>query len=539
MRNFMLLSGVVVLAVSAAYAEPPPSDLPRRMLIVQVHHYLYLDPLAAAPSAKNQAAIDGLAATLHVPTWKTNNQLFILSDSIPLPSLRTPTKAAIAAGVRQFCDTCRVQDRVMLYFHGHAFERDGKAYFAPIDGEPGDTATLVPVADIYDWLKACRATQKLVVWDVCPRNPDRDPIRPRSGPLTLELFLAFMKVPAGSDIQAVISCVPNEFSLESASPKGDGGSILFEAMRKAFEDVPEARRSDAAAAIPIVEAFPALEKQVEAAAAALGAKQSPKLFGNLPPALTAVKPGEPLASGVHFSGQRLESAAEVKAILDELKLPPLVPGTDPLPMLSFDSSALKAYLPDAPIEDIFRESDKYPLRVAVLRALQTIRDTTAMMGARDARPIAAITAPITDDFKKKVLDVQAPMAVSIAKLEGEIMALEGVEKFREKENKRWQANYQYATGQLRLRLALLNEYNLALGNIRTETLPELPASATGWRLRPFDKMSSRKEIQELADSAHIAFEANIKVDKGTPWEVLSKRAAATLCGLRWEPVMGK
>jgi hypothetical protein len=146
-----------------------------------------------------------------------------------------------------------------------------------------------------------------------------------------------------------------------------------------------------------------------------------------------------------------------------------------------------------------------------------------------------MNSPITDAVKKTVLDAQAPLAVAIAKLEDELAALEAFEKMKDKEPKRWQANYDYTLGQIRLRLAFLNEYNLVLGHVRTETLPELPPRSTGWKLTHTDKMSSKKNVQELADAARATFVTVAAAHKGTPWEVLAKRAMLTPPGLRWEP----
>jgi hypothetical protein len=140
-------------------------------------------------------------------------------------------------------------------------------------------------------------------------------------------------------------------------------------------------------------------------------------------------------------------------------------------------------------------------------------------------------------MKKNVLNAQTPLAVATAKLEDELASLEAIGKMKDKETKRWQAHYDYTVGQVRLRLALMNEYNLILGHVRTESLPELPAGSTGWRLTHTDKMSSKKDVQELADGAKTAFEAVAAANKGTPWEVLAKRAMLTPPGLRWEPVV--
>src|SRR5436309_1752093 len=73
--------------------------------------------------------------------------------------------------------------------------------------------------------------------------------------------------------------------------------------------------------------------------------------------------------------------------------------------------------------------------------------------------------------------------------------------------RRWQAHYDYALAQLQCRLAFLNEYDLALGNVRTDVLPDLDAAKghNGFRLVPAEKMRSRKDVAQLAEDAHERF----------------------------------
>jgi hypothetical protein len=204
--------------------------------------------------------------------------------------------------------------------------------------------------------------------------------------------------------------------------------------------------------------------------------------------------------------------------------------------LPFDPVILKPYLPDVSIDDVLRDVEKYALRAAVLRALQTIRDTMRAAGPRDPKAITAVAAPLTAQVKKTILDAQAPSAVALTKLDDELASLRAVEKLRAREPKRWQAHYDFTVAQVQFRLALLNEYNLALGHVRTETLPDLPDGSSGWRLVHSDRMLSRKDVQELATAARSSFQTAATRYKGTPWEVLAKRAMLTPPGLRWEPV---
>src|SRR5262245_19317642 len=188
-----------VLTVIAALAVAPVARaqdaFPRRVLFVHVADYLYLNPLThAAPGGPDRVreSATRLAAGLRVPTAKGNDQLFVLSDTAA-PEAPLPTKGALAKTLDAFCDSTREQDRVVIYFGAHAIEKDGKAFVVPIDGEPNELASLLPVADIYARLKALKAAQKVVIWDVCRHNADRVRGRREVGPMTPELHKALVE----------------------------------------------------------------------------------------------------------------------------------------------------------------------------------------------------------------------------------------------------------------------------------------------------------------------------------------------------------
>jgi hypothetical protein len=231
------------------------------------------------------------------------------------------------------------------------------------------------------------------------------------------------------------------------------------------------------------------------------------------------------------------SPADVKAVLAELALPPLLEedAAAPLARLPFAEAALKGYAADVPVDDILKDAEKYPVRVATLRALQAVRDVWPL-GGKEQRAVGALSAPIPDRSKKAVTDAQVPVARALARLELELTNLEAVADRRANEPKRWQAHYDFALAELRLRSVVLNEYNRALGHVRTETLPDLDGG-TGWRLVSSSKVEGRKDVRDLFAAADAGF-ARLPADhKRTPWEVLAKRARAALPGARWEAVV--
>src|SRR5207245_596174 len=118
--------------------------------------------------------------------------------------------------------TSRAQDRVILYFGGHAFEKGGKAYLAPMEAEPDGEdweKSVIPLDAFFDEMKKCKATQKVVVWDVCRFNPEKGKVRPGSEPMTEALYKLLTAPPPG--IQVVTTCKPGENALEFSALRPD------------------------------------------------------------------------------------------------------------------------------------------------------------------------------------------------------------------------------------------------------------------------------------------------------------------------------
>ncbi len=182
---------------------------PRRMLFIHISKYMYLNPLTAGLAGidRSKAAANHLAFQWRVPQDKDNNQLFILSDTAK-PDPPIPMKNVVVGAYEKFFETSRGQDRIVVYFGGHAVEKDGKVYLAPIEGELEDANSLIPLAEFYAKLNACKATQKVVIWDVCRFNAVRGHERPGSAPMTETLAKALAAAPAG--VEVVATCQPGE-----------------------------------------------------------------------------------------------------------------------------------------------------------------------------------------------------------------------------------------------------------------------------------------------------------------------------------------
>lgn len=533
----------VVAALALAPAARAQDAFPRRMLFVHVADYLYLNPLThAAPGGADRARESAarLAAGFRIPTTKDNDQLFVLSD-IANSLAPLPTKGVLARTLDAFCDTTRAQDRVVIYFGVHAVEKDGKALVVPIDGAPDIPDSLLPVADVYAKLKELKAAQKVVIWDVCRHNADCVRGRREVGPMSPALLKALTTVPDG--VQVLVSCSAGEHALEYFIPRGPAGlfagSGYLDALRHAAaNDRGENPKAQPGDAIPIDALHTNAAKVIAALAQSAGTKQTPVLAGTAPKQPAEYDAKEKPAKRFEFPAPPKGAPVEdAKAIFAELALPALIDegAGDTLARLWFAESALKNHAADVSLADILRDAEKYPLRIATLRALQSVRDVWPLAG-KEQRAVGVLTAPITDRSKKAITDAQVPVAKALARLELELTNLDAVSAHRAKETRRWQAHYDFALAELRLRVVVLNEYSRALGHVRTETLPDL-SGGTGWRLVPSMKVEGRKEFRDLFAAADEGLAQLAADHKGTPWEVLAKRSRAGLPGTRWEPIL--
>lgn len=232
---------------------------------------------------------------------------------------------------------------------------------------------------------------------------------------------------------------------------------------------------------------------------------------------TRAQPAKPKAPSAKDIGESLP-------VLEELGLPP----ADGLP-----AKLPEAYRPDLiTAADVRRDPMRYPLRAAVLDAVDVLRDARALPTAASVR-----TEDLTDKGKKAVVERQQAAARLILRLEEAIAALDALADARKKEpSRRWQAHFDYAAAALRLQLAGAHEYNFALGHVRTDSLPKLDPDGgqNGWRLVPAEKMLSRKDVRDVAEAGREAMARVRKDHPDTTWAALARRDAAANLGLRWE-----
>ena len=107
------------------------------------------------------------------------------------------------------------------------------------------------------------------------------------------------------------------------------------------------------------------------------------------------------------------------------------------------------------------------------------------------------------------------------------------EKGRDKETKRWQANYDFTLARLDAQFAYLFEYQSMLGQMRKQ-LPDLAPGQNGWKLASQVALRGDSAGKKLAKDSSKLLEKVIKDNPGTPWEVLAEREKLTALGLEWQ-----
>ncbi len=531
----------VVAEVKASPAKAIP--LPRRLLVMSVSKYLYCNRLAAG-TGRNGVDLPTeigrrLAFDWRVPQEPGNQQLVVLSDTAPDP--RPMLKPIITQTLADFCRTSRSQDRVLVYFGGHAVEAGGKAYLVPADGDLAEPDGLIPLDEVWAKLKDCPAAQKVIVFDVCRMNEDDDRVRPGGEPMTPELEKLLLAAPPG--VQVVLTCSAGqqarEFRRTPADPTaGDvSGSLFLSGIRHvAARGKLSATPPKADDPLPVADWVGAVGKRMEAVCDATGQKKATPKTGGALPTLAPADPADPSAEVVTLPVPAPGlSPAEVAKYTAAIALPPIrerpTAGDDEV-SVPFAAARMTAYAPTPA---------GTPLRTAAVETLAEVGKLWAKTSASDQSgglTTEFVGATTDDAFKKSVARSQETPAALILALGDREQKLDALAVgLKDESSAYWRATFVYAQAQVKARLVLLDEYNLLLGDIRTDRLPARDAAKgeTGVQMVSSAKLRSGKAATERAAAAAELFDAIAKEHAGTPWAVAAKRARAEALGLEWRP----
>lgn len=542
----------------------------RRMLFLSSTKYLYCNPLtdgvtmSTPPTAKQEPVAQSelsvvarrIASLLKVPADRDNNQLYILTDGSgnvdPMYAATRPMLKTIAEQtLTDFCATCRPQDRAVIYFGGHAFAQDGKAYLVPADGDMQEVegGGLIPLADFWKIVRDCPAQQTVVLFDVCRLNEDGDAVRPGSEPMSKELQDLLHAPPAG--VEVVTACSEGQTAREfrrAPDRLTPPGSVFLHALRnalKAGRDVPSPDEPNDP--IPVAEWVATAQKKITER---FGAKaQTLKFTPGEPAEAVAATDEKPPERVAFVDPPKGADVKEVRAVFDALTLAPIKldedsrenagAGESIADVVFFPANALADYKTDMTLDEAAAAGDQFPVRAAAAKALMLIREKWSKDKGTSVQ--TRFIGEANDAVKAEIKEKQKPAAILDLDL-GEMADLlkEAEKDLPNEKSKYWQAMYLYAYAQTRARQAFVNEYNLILGRILTESLPEFD-KALGLQLVSVEKMESKRDIKDMAAEAKESFTELIEKHKGTPWAVMAKQYRVVSLGLKWQeykpPVM--
>jgi hypothetical protein len=525
------------------------SNFPRRALIVSVHNYLYANPVHYLRAGGGKPSsffslVNGLSNGLRVPF----RQIAHLSDAADKDP-RPPTRSVIEKTLTDFLKTSRPQDRILVFFIGHAVEVGDEAYLVPIEGETDNAATLIPLKWVYQQLAACPARQKALVLDVNHFNPTMGVERPGGGPMGARLDAALKEPPPG--VQVWSSCVQKQQSYETENfPMGVFLGELSGALMAGLSN--KIQRPEEP--LPLEQYVEVVNRRMKGELEPLKFVQESRLTGREAEGGAPYDKNEPPPPPPSLGTVVVhkDDVRRIRKVLDEIGTPPVkvsandfsvhyevLPPFSPAALKKYDdaggdpNSKLRAAVRKARVLlwAIYPGKPPQDLAAAVTKARQGLTVNLHVLQEGYRAPAAAAE----NQFKQRVLRDEENVARLMLYLNEMLDELRAAGEDRDKETRHWQANYDFMLARLEAQIAYLYEYQSMLGGIRKEFPPRDPGVHGGWKLAAQMNLQGDATGKKLAKGSRKTLDQLIKDHAGTPWEVLAKREKLTALGLEWHP----
>ena len=542
---------------------------PRRALLISVNNYLMFNPVHfGSPRDQFKNGYPGSSISVlrdrltSLPMNFRPDQVVELSDAIPRDSKTAkahPTqKSVIETTIKDFLESCRDQDRIMVFYAGHATHlEDKKSYLIPVSGNVTDPDSLVPLDWVYDQLAKCKAQQKILVLDVFRYSPGRGSASAsggegEEGTMPEDFDKNVLNPPAG--VQVWCACQKEQNSVEL-----EGGSAFMQAICHAMQGGAEMRGiADPKQPIPIENMVESVNKRLKDLLTPEKRTQVSRLTGMPSANEVAYDKTQPLPDPLKLKpltvqGGNVAGLAQINKMLDEIKvLPPVrearagdrdLLSAEMLPPFSVKN--LDAFKPDGyqNIGDLHKryvnmkgkKEDKeafdkeFPLRGAYFEIVEALNES----GKITMREV--LRSPFDPKQKVVILKEQEPLGMSTFRLEQTLAFAKAAAKERDKEtSKRWHANFDFALARLESRMVYLIEYNYTLGRIRVDDLPELAPGQSGWRIGTGKKIAvTEKKAKDLAKETKAIWNRIISDYPDTPWALLAQREREIALGVQW------
>jgi hypothetical protein len=536
--------------------KPAFSGLPRRALFIAPENYLLLNATLFYQAKEGPGAGENALLyrfTQGAPLNLEKSQVFVLSDSTDEKSAgAAPQKDVIEAAVKAFAETARPQDRIILFFSGHACDIEGKGYLIPLEGDKDDKETLIAIDWIYEHLSKCKARQRIFIVDAFRYPPARGLELPATGAMTEAVDKQLDSPPPG--VQVVTACIKDQQSLEF-----DNGSLFQSALKEALRGAALGSIVQAKDPLPIgdlvvkINAFmkehlpTAMPDKKEDAKDDPPLVQTCRLSGKDPEAGAEPNSAEPPPKAVVFMNKEGAGSDVVKSILSEIKMFPPMKKSQAQQLANMTIAALPGSGKDIDEykDDGFnpftvdnaafnKMKDKYPLR-AISYEISTKLKEFVDLPMREV--LNNPGGPLDGKAKAKFLMEQKDPALATLVLEELLADAKKLAENREEEkSKRWQAHFDLSLARLQSRLVYIYEYNNLLALIRSDSLPTLEPVHTGWRVNTSNKLQIKEpSVKEMAKQVGKTWDRMSKEYANTPWAVIAKRERNVAMGLQWVP----
>ncbi len=517
---------------------------------MSVHNYLYANPVGAGIQVSGSHNMSYFVTKLNSALRIPNSQIAHLSDEAAKGNARGPTKQVIEKTLDDFLNGSRDQDRIMVFLIGHAVEIDGEAYFVPIEGELGNAMTLISFKWIYEELKGCKARQKILVLDTGRFSPTQGVERPGSGPMSAK-FDAILKTPP-EGVQVWTSCVAEQKSYETDTNQvGVFIDKLIGVLEKGIQGTIQHPEDP----IPVDKLNDAVSAAMKTELAKFKFVQTPRLTGQEAvdgaPYDAKTEPAKPPVLAA--SSNNKTNVKLIESVLNEVNVPPVKGGnfsdaTIKFEMLPpFSEKVMKGYSADddSPmLAEAIRKARAMLWAISTATPPEMLKKEVEEIRERSKVNLSYLKdgyhAP-TDEakFKREIEKHEREIADMIDDLEHAYKKYSEIEIDRDKEPKRWLANYDYIKARMEEQIAYLYEYQSMLGQMRKELPPLDKAQGNGWKLAATATPSGDSKGKKMAKSSAKLLDEIAEKHKGTPWEVLAKREKLTTLGLEWQPATVK
>jgi hypothetical protein len=530
------------------------TPLPRRALLISVHNYLFANPVGTGLPTRGARHVSGLPDRLANGLRIPRNQIAHLSDAAARGEARPPLKGVIEDSLTKFLHSSRPQDRVLVFFIGHAVDSGGVPYLVPLEGELDAPDTLIPLPWVFAQLAECPARQKFLVLDVCRLDPVAGTERPGGEAMTAALAGAINTPPPGLQVWSACGLEQHSYETERA-PMG----VFLDALQTGLERASDGKlqlqehiqRPDDP--VPLERLKVEVDADIAKDLGRLKLAQATLLTGSPPSTGAAFDPTEPaprvpeLAAGPKpLTPDKRDRLAK---LLADVAAPAVKPSAQEtrvdfslLPW--FDEEKLAPYLVDSADETDLQKTVRKtqsllyavagsPVPPRLADAVKEVRKTLKgnLTILRDG-----YRAPRNESqFKNQVMNDERDVARIMAKLTEAHEELQAAGEQRAAETKRWKANYDFMLARLEAEIAYLFEYQSMLGQMRKELPPRDAELHGGWKLAATTSLTGDSQGKKMASSSRKRLDRIIQENPGTPWEVLARREKLTALGLEWKP----